>query len=117
MRGDLSEGDRYYSSGERVIYIGVDPGKDGYITVKKDNEYIFYAMPEHKVETGKLLKSGKPQMKSIFHEAGLKDIIEELKVICVGATIKVAIEQVGGRGGWSATNNFNFGHTAGLYTN
>ena len=44
---------------DKVIYIGMDIGKDGYTTILKDGEFIFYAMPEHKVETGKLLKSGK----------------------------------------------------------
>ena len=97
-----------------TIFIGVDPGKDGFITVFKDNDYIFYPMPQHKIETGSLLKSGKPQMKTTFHEAGLKNIIDEIKAYTGGREIIVAIEDVGGRGGWSATNNFNFGYTAGL---
>ena len=53
---------------DKTIYIGMDIGKDGYTTILKDGEFIFYAMPEHKIETGKLLKSGKPQMKKAFHE-------------------------------------------------
>ena len=99
---------------KNVAYIGVDPGKSGFITIFINNEFIFIPMPDHKVETGKLLKSGKPQMKTVFHEAGMRDIVFQIKDICKGKEIKVAIEEVGGRGGWSATNNFNFGHTAGL---
>lgn len=97
-----------------IAYLGMDPGKDGFITVLKDDEFFFFAMPEHKVETGKLLKSGKPQMKKTFHEAGLITLMQEIKLLCDGYHIKAALEEVGGRGGWSATNNFNFGHTAGL---
>lgn len=97
-----------------TIYIGVDPGKDGYITILKDGEFIFYAMPEHKVETGKFLKSGKPQMKKAFDEAGLVALGLEIRQLCKGYEVKAALEEVGGRGGWSAQNNFNFGHTAGL---
>tara|TARA_R110000744_G_scaffold152448_2_gene266533 strand:+ start:63 stop:644 length:582 start_codon:yes stop_codon:yes gene_type:complete len=98
----------------RVIYIGVDPGKDGYITVYKNGRFLFFPMPEHKVETGKFLKNGKPQMKTVFHEAGLVTLKNDLHNICNGYIVKACLEEVGGRGGWSATNNFNFGHTAGL---
>ena len=50
---------------EDIVFFGMDPGKDGYITAfdPSTGEHKFYAMPTHKVETGKLLKSGKPQMK------------------------------------------------------
>lgn len=96
------------------IYIGMDPGKDGYITLIKDGEFHFFAMPEHKVETGKFLKSGKPQMKKAFDERGLVTLAIQLKQLCKGYQVVAALEEVGGRGGWSATNNFNFGHTAGL---
>lgn len=96
------------------IYIGMDPGKDGYITLMKDGEFHFFAMPEHKVETGKFLKSGKPQMKKAFDERGLVTLAIQLKQLCKGYQVVAALEEVGGRGGWSAQNNFNFGHTAGL---
>ena len=98
----------------KTIYIGMDPGKDGFITLFKDGEFHFIPMPEHKVETGKLLKNGKPQMKTTFHEAGLVGLRHTLHEFCNGYIVKAALEQVGGRGGWSATNNFNFGHVAGL---
>jgi len=97
-----------------IAFIGVDPGKSGFITIDIDGSFIFIPMPEHKVETGKTLKSGKPQMKTAFNELGMRDIVLQIKEICKGRDIKVAIEEVGGRGGWSATNNFNFGYTAGL---
>jgi hypothetical protein len=98
------------------VFIGLDPGKDGYITAYDDvkKTYTFYAMPTHKVETGKLLKSGKPQMKNEFHIGGLCDLVQYIHTDFLGYEIIVAIEEVGGRGGWSATNNFNFGHTAGM---
>tara|TARA_R110000803_G_scaffold11321_1_gene33920 strand:+ start:267 stop:899 length:633 start_codon:yes stop_codon:yes gene_type:complete len=96
------------------ILLGMDPGKDGYITAWDGKEFKFYSMPTHKVETGKLLKSGKPQMKDEFHIGGLIVLQSEIYYDFPNCRFVVAIEQVGGRGGWSATNNFNFGHTAGL---
>ena len=87
----------------KTIYIGIDPGKQGFIAIVKDEENIFFPMPYVR-ENGK----------SVFCESCLKPLVEEIKDICEGYEIKVAIEQVGGRGGWSAQNNFNFGYTAGL---
>ena len=87
----------------KKIYIGVDPGKVGFIAIIKDDEYIFYPMPYERVEG-----------KSVFCESCLKPLVEEIAELCSGYEIHVAIEQVGGRGGWSASNNFNFGYTAGL---
>ena len=85
------------------IYIGIDPGKQGFISIIKDEEYIFFEMPYEKVDG-----------KKVFCERCLKPLVEDLVTICKGYEVKVAIEQVTGRGGWSATNNFNFGYTAGL---
>ena len=96
------------------ILLGMDPGKDGYITAWDGKDFKFYPMPTHKVETGKLLKSGKPQMKDEFHIGGLIVLQSEIYYDFPNCRFVVAIEQVGGRGGWSAQNNFNFGHTAGL---
>jgi hypothetical protein len=98
----------------KEAYIGVDPGKSGFITIFVDGEYIFYAMPEHKIKTGELLKSGKPQMKTTFHEEGIKDLIFEISKRLNGYKRYACIEEVGGRQGWSANNNFNFGRVAGL---
>ena len=98
----------------RTAHIGFDPGKDGFITVFIDNGFHFFAMPTHKVETGEVLKSGKMKTKTEFHEEGLLRLVVEIKQLVSGAKVKACIEQVGGRGGWSATNNFNFGYTAGL---
>lgn len=99
---------------ESVAYIGVDPGKSGFITLFYKNEFTFFPMPEHKVGTGKLSKTSKEVTKTEFHEEGLRDLVYQIKVKIGDAKLKVAIEEVGGRGGWSATNNFNFGYTAGL---
>ena len=95
-------------------FIGVDPGKTGHITIYKDGVEKFHPMPTHKVATDKLLKSGKPKMKSEFHEAGLVNVFEEIRKDLEGCEIYVAIEEVTGRQGWSANNNFNFGYVAGL---
>jgi len=99
---------------DKIAYFGVDPGKSGFITLFLDNEFTFYPMPEHKVETDKASKTGKPIMKSEFHEEGLRDLVFEIKKKIGSAKLKVAIEEVGGRQGWSAQNNFAFGYTAGL---
>tara|TARA_R110000796_G_scaffold134716_5_gene250529 strand:+ start:3291 stop:3869 length:579 start_codon:yes stop_codon:yes gene_type:complete len=98
----------------RQILLGMDPGKDGYITAYDGEAFTFYPMPTHKVETGKLLKSGKPQMKDEFHISGLVNLTKQIHSDFKDCELAVAIEEVGGRGGWSATNNFNFGHTAGM---
>ena len=101
-------------SKEKIVLIGIDPGKDGFITAWNGEVHTFYAMPTHKVETGKFLKSGKPQMKDVFHVSGLVDLTLQISNDFCNYKKVVAIEEVGGRGGWSATNNFNFGHTAGM---
>ena len=98
----------------KEILLGMDPGKEGYITAWDGKEFKFYSMPTHKVETGKLLKSGKPQMKDEFHISGIVLLIKKLHSDWKNCKLIAAIEEVGGRGGWSATNNFNFGHTAGM---
>ena len=98
----------------KEILLGMDPGKEGYITAWDGKEFKFYSMPTHKVETGKFLKSGKPQMKDEFHISGIVLLIKKLHSDWKNCKLIAAIEEVGGRGGWSATNNFNFGHTAGM---
>jgi hypothetical protein len=97
-----------------IAYIGIDPGKAGVITVKSKDELKFYYLPQHKVESGKTLKSGKPQMKSEFHLEGLRDLVFEIASDFKGCEFRGIIEQVLGRAGWSATNNFNFGNIAGI---
>ena len=99
---------------EKIVYIGIDPGKSGVITLFKDNEFTFINMPEHKVPSGKLSKKGLPLMKSVFHAEGFRQLVFDISQQCKGYKIKAAIEEVGGRAGWSAQNNFAFGHTAGL---
>jgi hypothetical protein len=100
---------------KETVYFGMDPGKDGFITAFTEKRgFKFYEMPTHRVETGELTKSGKPQMKTQFHIAGLIDLALSISVDYNNYKKVAAIEEVGGRGGWSATNNFNFGHTAGM---
>jgi len=101
---------------ENTIYIGLDPGKDGFITIyePKTNKHYFYAMPTEKVETSYTLKNGKPKMENQFSEAGLVDLVFEINKQFKGFTKIAGLEKVTGRQGWSAQNNFIFGHTAGL---
>ena len=99
---------------DKKCYIGIDPGKSGFITIFDGNEFSFIEMPTHKVETGDFLKNGKPKLKKEFNEKGFREIILDLSKTYKGYEKFVCIEEVGGRGGWSATNNFNFGYVAGL---
>lgn len=101
---------------QKIVFLGLDPGKAGFITVYEPelDEYSFYPMPEHKVPTGKILKSGREEMKTEFHPEGFRDLILKLHSKYKGYKIVAAMEDVHGRQGWSAENNFNFGHTAGL---
>lgn len=99
----------------RVAYVGIDPGKSGFVTIfTKEFGYDFYQMPTEKVETGALTKTGKPIMKEEFHNAGLITLAYQIKNKYPSHIFEGAIEDVGGRTGWSAQNNFNFGHTAGM---
>jgi hypothetical protein len=103
-------------SNEKRIFLGIDPGKEGFITLydPQINDYEFYSMPYHKVPSGKKLVSGKDEMKQEFYPEGFRMLIIDLYKRCKGHRVIGVIEQVGGRQGWSAENNFNFGHTAGL---
>lgn len=102
---------------KEIVYFGLDPGKDGHLTAfTEKGGYKFYPMPEHKVPSGKLLKSGKPQMKTEFHLSGLANLAWEIACdfpLSVYSLV-AGIEEVGGRGGWGATQNFSFGHIAGM---
>jgi hypothetical protein len=100
----------------KKILIGCDPGKDGFITAFDGVDFKFYAMPYHKVESGKNLKSGKPQMKDEFHISGLVDLVFQIRKDFPSGKnhLVVAIEHVGGRGGNGAVQNFNFGFVAGM---
>ena len=98
----------------KEILLGMDPGRDGFITAWDGNEFKFYAMPTHKVDTGKILKSGKPQTKDEFHISGLATLTDTIKYDFPNCRFVVAIEEVGGRGGNGAVQNFNFGFVAGL---
>lgn len=100
----------------KEIFIGIDPGKSGFICIYNPllKKHTFYEMPYHKVETGEFLKSGKPKMKSEFNPQGLVDIVYKISSDFNEYKKFVCIEEVIGRQGWSAQNNFNFGYTAGM---
>jgi len=98
----------------KIAYIGFDPGADGFITAYSvEHDFRFYSMPTELEETGKVLKNGKAQTKPVFSYSGLIELAIEIRKDFDGYEIVAAMEQVGGRGGWSATNNFNFGYKAG----
>jgi hypothetical protein len=99
-----------------VIFLGCDPGKSGCFTIYDPqlHEFDFYFMPYHKVPSGKKLKSGKDEMKDEFHPAGFRDLILEIHKKYKDCKIMAAIEDNGGRQGWSAQNNWEFGHVTGL---
>lgn len=96
------------------VYFGIDPGKDGFITAFDGSDFTFYEMPTHKVDIEGFLKNGKSKTKTEFNEKGIKDIIKKISLDFPNSEKVFAIEKVVGREGWSAQNNFNFGHTAGL---
>lgn len=98
---------------DEYVFIGLDPGKSGFITIIDKNGIEFYPMPEEKIETGGVLKSGKPETVTQFSEKGLVDLVLEISKKHKGKRI-AAIEDVGGRQGWSAQNNFEFGRVAGM---
>lgn len=99
---------------ENIVYLGCDPGKDGYITAYDGKDFKFYSMPKKKVETGEFTKSNKPKIKTVFDDAGFRELTLQINRDFDKATFIVTLEDVTGRQGWSAQNNFNFGHTAGL---
>lgn len=99
---------------QNIAYMGIDPGKSGFITIFIEGEFHFFSMPYHKVPTGALTKTGKPVTKDEFHEEGFRNLIFDIRKLTQNHILKTAIEEVGGRGGWSATNNFEFGYTAGM---
>lgn len=101
---------------QKKVFLGIDPGKEGFITAyyPELDEFEFFSMPTHKVPNGKLLQSGKEEMVSEFHPEGFRDLVVTLHSKFKGLKVVSAIEEVIGRQGWSAQNNFNFGHTAGL---
>jgi hypothetical protein len=98
------------------VFIGVDPGKSGYFSIydPSTDGFTFILMPEHKVDSGKKLKSGLPEMKNEFYPEGMRQIVFDIKKQFPTQKFVSCIEDVCGRQGWSAENNFNFGHIAGL---
>lgn len=98
------------------VFLGIDPGKGGCITIFNPvlNEYDFYFMPYHKVPNGKFLQSGKPQMVDEFHPEGFRNLVHEIYKKYKDYSIIGAIEDNGGRKGWSAENNYTFGYVTGL---
>lgn len=84
---------------DNIVYVGIDPGKTGFISIEFNGEYEFFPITE---------KSGN------FDESIFLKIFKHIRSKYEGFEVKVAIEEVGGRGGWSATNNFNFGYIAGM---
>lgn len=107
---------RYEKIKKMSIFIGIDPGKSGFVTTYDPlkDEYKFFEMPTHKVDTDGVLKSGVSKTKTEFNESGLRDIVFNIKKEYDTQKFEGYIEEVTGRHGWSAENNFSFGHTAGM---
>lgn len=99
---------------KKTLYIGLDPGKAGFFTLFDGKSFEFISMPYKKVESGQSNKNGSPKFDTIFDEAGFRKITLDVANTYRGYKFKAYVEDVGGRGGWSATNNFNFGYVAGL---
>lgn len=87
------------------IFIGLDPGAKGFITVynPKTESFDFYQMPTEKNDV-----SGQS-----FSFKGLMKMVENFNEKYSGTSIFATMEEVTGRQGWSAQNNFNFGYVAG----
>lgn len=96
------------------LYAGVDIGSKGFITLFDGIDYHFYSMPTKKVGSGHYNKNGSEKQKDVFNSKGFIDIYEDIKNKFPNHKIIVGVEDVGGRGGWSATANFSFGLYAGL---
>ena len=98
----------------KIVYMGVDVGKKGFITAFYEGSYFFYPMPTKREPTGKKLKSGKESTKEVFCEFGFADLLDTLKNDFKDCEFIVGIEKVNGRTGWSAQNTFSFGYVAGM---
>lgn len=94
-------------------YVAIDPGKNGFCTIFKDGEFSFYEMPTKKVPNGKFTTKGKEKFDTVYDPTGLYELGQRLKAEFEGYEVFTVIEDVTGREGWSAQNNFNFGKTAG----
>ncbi|UXQ88835.1 hypothetical protein [Tenacibaculum phage Larrie] len=101
-------------SNKKTVYIGLDPGKQGFIAAFDGEKRKFYRMPYHRVETGFKTKAGSPEKKSEFNEKGVVKLYEEINKDFPDSNFKVCFELVGGRRDWSAQNTFNFGRTIGI---
>lgn len=98
------------------VFVGIDPGKEGFIAIYDESvgKHEFMYMPEKREGTGKYNKNGSEQTKLVFDPDGFRDLILSLNDKMRGKKIFAVIEEVIGRGDWSAQNTFNFGYVAGL---
>lgn len=86
----------------REVYVGADPGKAGCITIKDGNKFTHYYLP--------IVKETK--------DVDLKQLIRDAATTRVNfkkGKIFGVLEQVNGRGIWSASSNFNFGKVFGYF--
>lgn len=101
---------------KNTVFMGIDPGKEGFIVLynKQTGEREFLQMPLKDVPTGEFKKNGDPKTTQEFDAFGFRKLILDIAAKYQGCKFYGVIEDVIGRQGWSAQNNFNFGHTAGL---
>jgi len=86
------------------LIIGIDPGNSGFFSFynTRNKTWDFKEMPKEKIDN-----------KKIFSINGLIELSKEILKNVEPSKVCVIMEDVHGRGGWSATNNFNFGENYG----
>lgn len=85
-----------------TVYVGIDPGLKGFITVLDNNEYIvFYSIPT--TNKGKAVDVN-----------GLVKVIGEIMTGCAGRRVVFGLESVHAIFGSSAGSTFNFGWVVGV---
>lgn len=83
------------------VYIGIDPGKKGFITVLEDRENQMFA--EIPVD-----KSDKVDVQELYN------LIKNIEKIYYDSEIVCGVEEVHALFGASASSTFNFGYTLGV---
>lgn len=100
------------------VFVGIDPGKQGFIVLyhERYKEHEFLTMPFKSVGTGEFKKTGAKEEKTelVFDVEGFKAMILDINDRYGKCSYFGVIEDVNGRQGWSAQNNFAFGKVAGM---
>jgi hypothetical protein len=81
------------------VYIGVDPGKDGFVSILTNNDWKHYDIPK----IGKLVNINE-----------LKKIFEDIKISNIDNKVIIGMEDVHAIYGSSSSATFSFGYVCGL---